>query len=67
MFFNNYLLLNYIFIFLIISIYCNLINEVVIFNKSEPNVPNYCNNTNLIQQSGLIRAPMGQFLGFPCR
>nr|CAD2176655.1 unnamed protein product [Meloidogyne enterolobii] len=66
MFFNNYLLINYIFIFLIISIYCNLINEVVIFNKSEPNVPNYCNNTNLIQQSGLIRAPMGQFLGFPC-
>ncbi|KAL3118553.1 hypothetical protein niasHT_000318 [Heterodera trifolii] len=35
-------------------------------NQLEPTVPNYCNESKLIEQSGLIRAPMGQFLGFPC-
>ncbi|KAF7637060.1 Chitin-binding type-2 domain-containing protein [Meloidogyne graminicola] len=48
------------------KIYSNLLNEVVIVSKSESSIPNYCNNSQLIQQSGLIRAPMGQFLGFPC-
>uniref|UniRef100_A0A183CLY4 Chitin-binding type-2 domain-containing protein n=1 Tax=Globodera pallida TaxID=36090 RepID=A0A183CLY4_GLOPA len=35
-------------------------------NQLEPSIPNYCNESKLIEQSGLIRAPMGQFLGFPC-
>lgn len=28
--------------------------------------PNYCNNTELIAKAGLLRSPLGQFLGFPC-
>lgn len=28
--------------------------------------PNYCNQSDLISSAGLLRAPLGQFLGFPC-
>lgn len=27
---------------------------------------NYCNSSGLILKAGLLRAPLGQFLGFPC-
>ncbi|CAD6193701.1 unnamed protein product [Caenorhabditis auriculariae] len=32
----------------------------------EPINPNYCNNSNILEEAGLIRATLGQFLGYEC-
>ncbi|KAI1723453.1 low-density lipoprotein receptor domain class A domain-containing protein [Ditylenchus destructor] len=35
-------------------------------SRLEDHQPNYCNNTDLLLEAGLLRSPLGQFLGFPC-
>uniref|UniRef100_A0A0K0DFV6 Chitin-binding type-2 domain-containing protein n=1 Tax=Angiostrongylus cantonensis TaxID=6313 RepID=A0A0K0DFV6_ANGCA len=40
----------------------NLLNA----GSFRPVLPNYCNNSTIMSESGLIRANMGQFLGYEC-
>ncbi|CAI4224781.1 unnamed protein product [Auanema sp. JU1783] len=35
-------------------------------SSMEPLTVNYCNNSELLEQAGLIRSGMGQFLGYEC-
>uniref|UniRef100_A0A915DKN5 Sushi domain-containing protein n=1 Tax=Ditylenchus dipsaci TaxID=166011 RepID=A0A915DKN5_9BILA len=28
--------------------------------------PNYCNDTEIMVQNGLLKSPLGQFVGYPC-
>ena len=44
----------------------NLTTRIRRRGDSEAYIPNYCNNTDLISQFGLLRSPLGQFLGWPC-
>jgi hypothetical protein len=32
----------------------------------EAHSPNYCNDTKACDDAGLLRSPLGQFLGYPC-
>ena len=65
----NFQVMEYLLLFSIFSLGIT-VNGLAInlleANQLEPHLPNYCNDSVLLLEAGLMKSPLGQFLGYSC-